>query len=59
MRMNKNSPQPAVKGGERVDKEKERMASQRAMQTVMPCVLMILSPVAGTLLAIVLALLIG
>lgn len=42
-----------------MDKEKERMASQRAMQTVMPCVLMILSPVAGTLLAIVLALLIG
>lgn len=45
------------RGGERVDKEKKRIASRHAMQTVMPYVLMILSPVAGTLLAIVLALL--
>lgn len=42
-----------------MDKEKGRMASKHAMQTVMPYVLMILSPVAGMLLAIVLALLIG
>lgn len=40
-----------------MDKEKERIASKRAMQTVMPYVLMILSPVAGMLLAVVLALL--